>query len=570
MSSNFQQQQQSMPSPLVWFLLLDSATGEPYKGTSADYVSLPPGSVIAQFREAAKAKHQNKLSSVDAADLLVYKNKAAFDKRNASVDDGKEVPLEEDFSIDGLGKSKKEALVVVVPLPILPSQIQSSSFPPCDFPFFKSIYKATESDGWISFGHTIPSTSLENLFIRESYRTIASSIYPGINKAIITGTPGIGKSLFLVYLLWILAREGERVLFIYHPFSIYFDGKGGVYSLARGLLPLENDASFWNDTLWCLFDAKLKKEADLGYFPFELCKFILSTSPRRELVNDFQKPPVPQVYYMPTWSEAELEAIAPYFANAENVWRERYEILGGIPRHVLEVTTRTPTVMLKSACTNCSLDDCIKMIGVDSEISEHSKVIHLLVHVTSTTPYTNSSVCFASQTALDIIVREKGKEAKLKMRELIAACEGNRLTAALCGYIFEPHAIELLEAGGQFKYRQLVHGNKRIKPDEKDLTIPWSSKIVVDKVMPNQTQNQLYVPKSKNYTAIDAWIPGIGAFQMTVGKKHDIKGGAKEDLAMLGDGNKLFWLLPPLNYQSFTKQSPHDIDQYAMLIPYPE
>jgi hypothetical protein len=88
------------------------------------------------------------------------------------------------------------------------------------------------------------------------------------------------------------------------------------------------------------------------------------------------------------------------------------------------------------------------MIGVDSEISEHSKVIHLLVHVTSTTPYTNSSVCFASQTALDIIVREKGKEAKLKMRELIAACEGNRLTAALCGYIFEPHAIELLEAGG--------------------------------------------------------------------------------------------------------------------------
>jgi len=66
----------SPPSPLVWFLLLDSATGLPYKGTSADYVSLPPGSVIAQFRKSVKTENPNKLSSFDAADLLVYKNKA--------------------------------------------------------------------------------------------------------------------------------------------------------------------------------------------------------------------------------------------------------------------------------------------------------------------------------------------------------------------------------------------------------------------------------------------------------------------------------------------------------------
>ena len=121
MASNPQQQQQqpssmsSSPYHLVWFLLLDSATGQPYKGTSADAVSLSPGSVVVQFRDAVKAKHSNKLSSFDAADLLVYKNKAAFDKRNAPVDDGKVEPLEEDSLLDGLGRSKKEALVVAVP-----------------------------------------------------------------------------------------------------------------------------------------------------------------------------------------------------------------------------------------------------------------------------------------------------------------------------------------------------------------------------------------------------------------------------------------------------------------------
>ena len=69
---------------------------------------------------------------------------------------------------------------------------------------------------------------------------------------------------------------------------------------------------------------------------------------------------------------------------------------------------------------------------------------------------------------------------------------------------------------------------------------------------------------------MDAWIPGIGAFQMTVGKSHDIKGGAKDDLVLLGtNGNKLYWLLPPLYFKAFTKKTPQDIDQYAVKIPYP-
>jgi hypothetical protein len=409
---------------------------------------------------------------------------------------------------------------------------------------------------------------LKNLYIRESYRTIASSINPGINKAIITGTPGIGKSLFLIYLLWKLVKEGKRVLFIYHPFNIYYDGNGGVFMLEK--IPSPIDFSFWNDTLWCLFDAKGKKEAQLDEFPYEMCTFIVSNSPRREMVNDFKKPPVPQEFYMPTWTKAELEEIAPLFPNATE-WRDRFENLGGIPRHVLEVTARPPTQMLEAACTDCSLDDCIKKIGMNSTSTEKSKVVHLLVHVASTAPYTDSSVCYASQAALNVIVRNKGNEAKRRMSEILASCQGNPLIAALCGYIFEPYAIELLEKGGTFKCRELVHGNRRIKPDETTLNIPLSIKIVVDKVVPNQTRNQLHVPKTTNYAAIDAWIPGIGAFQMKVGKKHGIKVGARDDLAMLGQGaNKLYWLLPPLYYHSFTKKSPQDIEQYAVLIPYPE
>ena len=71
------------------------------------------GEDAADFRVAVKIKNSNKLSSFDAADLIVYAHKAAFDKRNAVK--YKIEPLEEDSLVSDLGNSKKEALIVVVP-----------------------------------------------------------------------------------------------------------------------------------------------------------------------------------------------------------------------------------------------------------------------------------------------------------------------------------------------------------------------------------------------------------------------------------------------------------------------
>jgi hypothetical protein len=68
-------------------------------------------------------------------------------------------------------------------------------------------------------------------------------------------------------------------------------------------------------------------------------------------------------------------------------------------------------------------------------------------------------------------------------------------------------------------------------------------------------------------------MPGFGAFQMTVGKTHDIKDGAAVDIANLGNGGyRLFWLLPPLYFDSLTKKKPQKFNfkQFAILIPYPE
>jgi hypothetical protein len=416
------------------------------------------------------------------------------------------------------------------------------------------------------FETEILPTTLRSLYVRESYRIIASSISTAIHKTIVTGTPGIGKSIFLIYFLWTLVKGRQRVLFIYHPDIIYFDGKGGVFELE--MIPPAAEHSFWAD-LWCLFDAKHKSEFYLDRLPYNRLMFVLSTSPRRNMINDFKKPPCPQTFVMPIWTQSELQMIASKFPNVTD-WYERFQILGGVPRHVLEEGGINPIKMITDACNQCTLDDCISAISLNSILTERNKVIHILVHINSTQPFTESSVSYASQKVMDIIAATYQLKAKHKMKTLLSSFSGNPLVASLCGYIFESHAIEKLEKGGNFEYHQLVHGNSNVTPDEDILIIPASTRSVVYKVEFGQTQNQLFVPKSKNYTAIDAWIPGIGAFQMTVSKKHRINADVKKDLALLGNvGNKLYWLVPPLHYRTFTKQTPKDIDQYVVKIPYP-
>jgi hypothetical protein len=99
-----------------WFRLLDSATGQPYKRATADFVSLAPGAVVAEFRDAVLSKNSNKLAGVDASDLLVYNNRAAFDRTNNAANEEEE-PLDPTHSVDGLG-SMHDMLIVVVPPPL--------------------------------------------------------------------------------------------------------------------------------------------------------------------------------------------------------------------------------------------------------------------------------------------------------------------------------------------------------------------------------------------------------------------------------------------------------------------
>ena len=91
---------------LVWFLLVDGE-GHPFRGTTASSVFVPSEYVIDQFRDAVKEKYKDShLKGIAPSDLVVYANKAAFDR--------KDDPLQPQADIGDYG-TKESQLYVVVP-----------------------------------------------------------------------------------------------------------------------------------------------------------------------------------------------------------------------------------------------------------------------------------------------------------------------------------------------------------------------------------------------------------------------------------------------------------------------
>jgi hypothetical protein len=103
----------SSPSS-VWFRFLDAATGQQYKKTQVDVLTLPSGSSVGHFRQAVHLSYSSILTGIAYHELLVYKNEAAFDKSTDQNDpDG--VELYPAQPLDGIGESAETPLIVVVP-----------------------------------------------------------------------------------------------------------------------------------------------------------------------------------------------------------------------------------------------------------------------------------------------------------------------------------------------------------------------------------------------------------------------------------------------------------------------
>ncbi|CAM9974146.1 unnamed protein product, partial [Laminaria digitata] len=174
------------------------------------------------------------------------------------------------------------------------------------------------------------------LFIRPCYKSFSEFILDGGSNGttrnfVVTGTPGIGKSIFGFFLLYLLRCQGKSVVFESKHLWYRFSDAG----VTRGLFASLVVAGYLDDVdSWYLSDPEDR--------PLEgFCgSTVVLVSPKRQRVHEFMKQASSERLFMPVWSLDELlECQQAVFSHVPipDVMKA-FTKVGGVARVVLGAT----------------------------------------------------------------------------------------------------------------------------------------------------------------------------------------------------------------------------------------
>ena len=147
---------------------------------------------------------------------------------------------------------------------------------------------------------------------------------------------------------------------------------------------------------------------------------ILVASPARKHYKEFLKYSVTDVLrYLPVWSLEELMKARKSFSLSEEQVENRYCLIGGIPRFVLEkeqdlVSLKDLVSLIDGAIIRLNIDN-FESIAVGN-LQKDDEISHLVVHFEVNAGYTDATLrmgsSYITEKALDVFVNHQ--ESKLK------------------------------------------------------------------------------------------------------------------------------------------------------------
>ena len=274
-----------------------------------------------------------------------------------------------------------------------------------------------------------------------------------MGKAIICGTPGIGKSSFGLYALFRAIRAGRPAVYASAKLTHCFLFDAGRVSAATGLRALA--------------DALDAPEAVLvadGATPHTCAAFtILVASPRRDRWHAFYKEPDCEMFHLPVFSFDELEQMrrACFPAVPHAKLAANFERWGGVPRYCLAKLSATSQAQLEEAAEACTLD----------RLLDHGAALdmaHALLHIKtrgelepSLDPrapeyYARSRAELASRHVAALVYGAAMRSRHERLFDFLHGSAGNPAVAVVRGQLLEQEQA-LLQAprGGGFAARRL-------------------------------------------------------------------------------------------------------------------
>jgi hypothetical protein len=384
---------------------------------------------------------------------------------------------------------------------------------------------------------------LSFITVRDCYPRLFDRI---VNRAplvrvALSGTPGIGKTCFLIYFLWRLVVSELKSSNLF-PRILFHDKKGDRFVLQEdgSVYPLINQPGYAQDqedhpNMWYLVDS-----IDPELTPY--LNILLVTSPNENLVKHHNKDAIPfATWYMPLWDENEIDALIAIEGDSPVV-RNNQKKFGNIPRTLF--TTHEDSLFELEKAWDKAVGSITRqaLINVLAGSDKDAKIFHHVIHVhvpkwsavdpntgLNLNDFTTTHLKFASEMSQEAIIVNLCKVRSHELESLLEEAATASIAASLCGNIFEAYAFRSLQDYSSYPWHARVLVNENTLSPLVQFRPCCGTNFNYYREFDNGSgidfssipSNALCKARRKNYSGIDGFCAD-GIFNMAVGAEHGI------------------------------------------------
>ena len=361
----------------------------------------------------------------------------------------------------------------------------------------------------------------KQFYVRDCYTKIADiMLKKKPHRMSLLGSSGIGKSNFMVYLIWRRFQDSEL-----KDFPVFLHQRDDIFRFKKGEEPKLVDVRTLKSTPQ---QALYIMDADIDVEHGVFCQSLWITSARRPETAAFNTQHFKKAErfsgqcFMPPWTLTEMlsaEVMALHKLN-EEVVKERFGIFGGTARLVLERDETSAGVDRRRLVEAVQSADALQCLKVSSDMKAISKTTHLLVKMMPWPDFSWFDVQLSSPYVRQELVKrnrqDNSEELWKRMREGMITGIGFAL------FEEEFHQFMQDKSIGKFKLRaRCLTADGKGSDTTQELQGGLEGVLISGNPAADIKDGEYYQPQSKNFPAFDSWT-SQGVFQLTIADTHDI------------------------------------------------
>lgn len=434
-------------------------------------------------------------------------------------------------------------------------------------------------------GFVLGKPELGNRFlVRSAYEELIENFNECsevFRKWVVTGTPGIGKTFFSAYFMWIAACQRKSV--VWEP-----SGAEEIYLMTSDRIQVaEKNALTFNPYL----NEKNTVYIVDGHTPRNVTAWtLLVTSPKRDIYHHYTKSAISSRVFMRPWDHDELQRcrLELYergrYRASQSVMDRLFEWYGGVPRYVLQHAsimlaipgaTENSVVEklvrdLKEAVSSHKLSDLQN--SFKDEISD-GPFSHRILHIwpgslNGKLVWSSSSLAWASVKIQHYVAEQYALQLFEDLRLFIDIASMPE-AGSFRGVLYESYAHYILRRGGAFRVRRLLGPDQHSNQQNNNINDSSSINFPVAELKTFRQLDQVdmacteayWQPLVRNLRSIDSMRGLVNFFQITTSTHHPIIAAGQEALNRVSvhESRRLYFVVPSAIFATFKYQPYHTL-----------